>query len=406
MIQKNIIMKLKVVLAVVLLTSSLQSQAQFGDLIKNKLSKKKTENSNDSKDSKSKKSKSPLTVQVQDALENFNYDGTLTVKNADWTKNEEVKDAKKISGYYYVYSPVFNTVEKVFVRWNDYTYKSESRTFPGMNVVTSIWTKESADKSYMRYDLYPYESNLLSAHGLLYQITPGKILSPEQDMFVLNYPRNMRHDKGWIKDNYDFNTQEPYPDSRVSNSYDISNEVNGFLKEPKKTLLILVKDLKQLEGLTGKKLIETIEKKYIPKEYFSMAAAARAGKQAKSKGTTSGEFYTSKDWFATAKSGMTNDLSAGKTIKYGYAPNAGWFTTVHAITGVPLYQSATYWFVVERSADAMAKDKRGKYYLIGANLRRKYNGSGYDKPYYNGYSFADQDLTEEEFAEFKKMAVK
>ena len=174
----------------------------------------------------------------------------------------------------------------------------------------------------------------------------------------------------------------------------------------KKTLLILVKDLKQLEGLTGKKLIETIEKKYIPKEYFSMAAAARAGKQAKPKGTTSGEFYTSKDWFATAKSGMTNDLSAGKTIKYGYAPNAGWFTTVHAITGVPLYQSATYWFVVERSADAMAKDKRGKYYLIGANLRRKYNGSGYDKPYYNGYSFADQDLTEEEFAEFKKMAVK
>ena len=399
-------MKLKVVLAVVLLTSSLQSQAQFGDLIKNKLSKKKTENSNDSKDSKSKKSKSPLTVQVQDALENFNYDGTLTVKNADWTKNEEVKDAKKISGYYYMYSPVFNTVEKVFVRWNDYTYKSESRTFPGMNVVTSIWTKESADKSYMRYDLYPYESNLLSAHGLLYQITPGKILSPEQDMFVLNYPRNMRDDKGWIKDNYDFNTQEPYPDSRVSNSYDISNEVNGFLKEPKKTLSILVKDLKQLEGLTGKKLIETIEKKYIPKEYFSMAAAARAGKQAKPKGTTSGEFYTSKDWFATAKSGMTNDLSAGKTIKYGYAPNAGWFTTVHAITGVPLYQSATYWFVVERSADAMAKDKRGKYYLIGANLRRKYNGSGYDKPYYNGYSFAEQDLTEEEFAEFKKMAVK
>ena len=225
-------------------------------------------------------------------------------------------------------------------------------------------------------------------------------------MFVLYYPRNMRDDKGWIKDNYDFNTQEPYPDSRVSNSYDISNEVNGFLKEPKKTLLILVKDLKQLEGLTGKKLIETIEKKYIPKEYFSMAAAARAGKQAKPKGTTSGEFYTSKDWFATAKSGMTNDLSAGKTIKYGYAPNAGWFTTVHAITGVPLYQSATYWFVVERSADAMAKDKRGKYYLIGANLRRKYNGSGYDKPYYNGYSFADQDLTEEEFAEFKKMAVK
>ena len=72
-----------------------------------------------------------------------------------------------------------------------------------------------------------------------------------------------------------------------------------------------------------------------------MAAAARAGKQAKPKGTTSGEFYTSKDWFATAKSGMTNDLSAGKTIKYGYAPNAGWFTTVHAITGVPLYQSAT-----------------------------------------------------------------
>ncbi|WP_374360134.1 hypothetical protein [Cloacibacterium sp.] len=399
-------MKLKVVLAVVLLTSSLQSQAQFGDLIKNKLSKKKTENSNDSKDSKSKKSKSPLTVQVQDALENFNYDGTLTVKNADWTKNEEVKDSKKISEYYYMYSPVFNTVEKVFVRWNDYTYKSESRTFPGMNVVTSIWTKESADKSYMRYDLYPYESNLLSAHGLLYQITPGKILSPEQDMFVLNYPRNMRDDKGWIKDNYDFNTQEPYPDSRVSNSYDISNEVNGFLKEPKKTLLILVKDLKQLEGLTGKKLIETIEKKYIPKEYFSMAAAARAGKQAKPKGTTSGEFYTSKDWFATAKSGMTNDLSAGKTIKYGYAPNAGWFTTVHAITGVPLYQSATYWFVVERSADAMAKDKRGKYYLIGTNLRRKYNGSGYDKPYYNGYSFADQDLTEEEFAEFKKMAVK
>ena len=50
MIQKNIIMKLKVVLAVVLLTSSLQSQAQFGDLIKNKLSKKKTENSNDSKE--------------------------------------------------------------------------------------------------------------------------------------------------------------------------------------------------------------------------------------------------------------------------------------------------------------------------------------------------------------------
>lgn len=229
-------MKLKRFLLAAVLMGSFQTQAQLGDFVKNKLSKKKdkTEKSSDSKESKSKKSKSPLTVQVQEALENFNYDGTLTVKNADWTKNEEVKDAKKISGYYYMYSPVFNTVEKVFVRWNDYTYKSESRTFPGMNVVTSIWTKESADKSYMRYDLYPYESNLLSAHGLLYQITPGKILSPEQDMFVLNYPRNMRDDKGWIKDNYDLNTQEPYPDSRVSNSYDISNEVNGFLKEPKK----------------------------------------------------------------------------------------------------------------------------------------------------------------------------
>ena len=122
-----------------------------------------------------------------------------------------------------------------------------------------------------------------------------------------------------------------------------------------------------------------------------MAAAARQVNKQNQRNNF-GEFYTSKDWFATAKSGMTNDLSAGKTIKYGYAPNAGWFTTVHAITGVPLYQSAT-WFVVERSADAMAKDKRGKYYLIGANLRRKYNGSGYDKPYYNGYSFADQDLT-------------
>lgn len=405
-------MKLKTFVVATLLCYGLQSQAQLGDLVKNKLAKKKekTEKSNDSNetksDSKSKKSKSPLTVQVQEALENFNYDGTLTVKNADWNKNEEVKDAKKISGYYYMYAPVFSTVEKVFVRWNDYTYKSESKTFPGMNVVTSIWTKESADKSYMRYDLYPYESNLLSAHGLLYQITPGKILSPEQDMFVLNYPRNMRDDKGWIKDNYDFNTQEPYPDSRVSNSYDLSNEVNGFLKEPKKTLLILVKDLKQLEGLTGKKLIETIEKKYIPKEYFSMAAAARAGNQAKPKGTTSGEFYTTKEWFNTAKSGLTNDLPAGKTIKYGYAPNAGWITTYHPLTGLPLYQSATYWFAVERSAEAMAKDKRGKNYLIGGILRRKYNGSGYDKPYYNGFAFADQDVTDAEFAEFKKMAIK
>ena len=181
-----------------------------------------------------------------------------------------------------MYAPVFSTVEKVFVRWNDYTYKSESKTFPGMNVVTSIWAKESADKSYMRYDLYPYESNLLSAQGLLYQITPGKILSPEQDMFVLNYPRNMRDDKGWIKDNYDFNTQEPYPDSRVSNSYDISNEVNGFLKEPKKTLLILVKDLKQLEGLTGKKLIETIEKNTFQKNiFYGSSGKIRKSSQAK-----------------------------------------------------------------------------------------------------------------------------
>ena len=258
-------------------------QAQFGDLLKNKLNKKK-EKTEKSTDSKPKKSKEPLTVQVQQALESFTFDTNLVIKNEDWTKNEEVKDAKKISGYYYMYSPVFNTVEKVFVRWNDYTYKSESRNFPGMNVVTSIWTKEGADKSYMRYDLYPYESNLLSAHGLLYQMTPGKILSPEQEMFVLNYPRTMHDVKGWMKNNYDFNTQEPYPDSRVLNSYDISNEVNGFLKEPKKTLLILVKDIKQLEGLTGKKLIETIEKKYIPKEYFSMAAAARSGNQAKPKG--------------------------------------------------------------------------------------------------------------------------
>lgn len=402
-------MKLKVFLAAVLLTSGLQSQAQLGDLVKNKLAKKKekTEKADNSKsESKSKKSKSPLTVQVQEALENFNYDGTLTVKNADWTKNEEVKDAKKISGYYYMYSPVFNTVEKVFLRWNDYTYKSESKTFPGMNVVTSIWTKESADKSYMRYDLYPYESNLLSAQGLLYQITPGKIISPEQDMFVLNYPRFMHDVKGWKKDNHDFDSGEPYPDSRILNNYDMSNQVNGFLKDPKKTLLILVKDVKQLEGLTGKKLIETIEAKYIPKEYFSQAAAARAGNQAKPKGTTSGEFFTTKEWYTTAKSGLTTDLAAGKTIKYGYAPNAGWITTYHPLTGLPLYQSATYWFAVERSPEAMAKDKRGKNYLIGGILRRKYNGSGYDKPYYNGFAFADQDLTDAEFAEFKKMAVK
>lgn len=403
-------MNVKRILVAVSFFMAIQSQAQLGDLVKNKLSKskEKTEKSektdNSTSDAKKSKTKSPLTVQVQEALENFNYDGSLAVKNADWVKDEEIKDSKKISGYYYMYSPVFNTVEKVFLRWNDYTYKSESNTFPGMNVVLSIWTKESADKSYMRYDLYPYENNLLSAHGLLYQITPGKILSPEQDMFVLNYPRNMRDDKGWIKDNYDLNTQEPYPDSRLS--YDMSNEVNGFLKEPKKTLLVLVKDLKQLEGLTGQTLIENIEKKYIPKEYFSMAAAARAGNQAKPKGTTSGEFFTTKEWFATAKAGMTKDLSVGKTIKYGYAPNAGWFTTVHAITGVPLYQSATYWFVVERSPEAMKTDKRGKYYLIGANIRRNYNGTSYDKPFYNGYSFADQDLTDAEFAEFKKMEVK
>lgn len=398
-------MKVKFIFFLLFIMSSMCVQAQFGDLLKNKLNKKK-EKTEKSTDSKPKKSKEPLTVQVQQALESFTFDTNLVIKNEDWTKNEEVKDAKKISGYYYMYSPVFNTVEKVFVRWNDYTYKSESRNFPGMNVVTSIWTKEGADKSYMRYDLYPYESNLLSAHGLLYQMTPGKILSPEQEMFVLNYPRTMHDVKGWMKNNYDFNTQEPYPDSRVLNSYDISNEVNGFLKEPKKTLLILVKDIKQLEGLTGKKLIETIEKKYIPKEYFSMAAAARSGNQAKPKGTTTGEFFTTKEWYATAKMGLTTDLAAGKTIKYGYAPNAGWITTYHPLTGLPIYQSATYWFVVERSPEAMTKDKRGKNYLIGGILRRKYNGSGYDKPYYNGFAFADQDLTDAEFVEFKKMAVK
>ena len=82
-------MKLKTLLVATLLCYGLQSQAQLGDLVKNKLAKKneKTEKSNDSNetksDSKSKKSKSPLTVQVQEALENFNYDGTLTVKNAD-----------------------------------------------------------------------------------------------------------------------------------------------------------------------------------------------------------------------------------------------------------------------------------------------------------------------------------
>lgn len=403
-------MKLKVYLSAILMVIGLQSQAQLGDLLKNKLAKKeKSEKSEKSEkveksDSKSKKSKSPLTVQIQEALENFNYDGTLVVKNADWTKSEEVKDAKKISGHYYMYSPLFNTVEKIFVRWNDYTYKSESKTFPGMNVVVSLWTKEGADKSYMRYDLYPYESNLLSAQGVLYQITPGKILSAEEGMFVLNYPRFMHDVKGWKKDLHNFDTGEPFRDEQLS--YNMATDANGYLNDPKKTLLILVKDLKQLEGLTGKKLIENIEAKYVPKDYFSMAAAARAGKQAKPKGIASGEFYTSKDWYTTAKTGMTADLATGKTIKYGYAPNAGWFTTVHWLTGVPLYQSATYWFVVERSADAMAKDKRGKYYLIGANIRRNYNGSSYDKPFYNGYSFADQDLTDEEFAEFKKMAIK
>lgn len=400
-------MKKTCIFTFLLTCSFMASQAQVGLLV-DKLSKKKNNSEKAEKSEKadagsSKKSKSPLTVQVQEALEGFSYDAASVVKNDDWTKNEEVKDAKKLSGYYYMYSPVFNTVEKVFLRWNDYTYKSESNTFPGMNVVISIWTKESADKSYMRYDLYPYENNLLSAQGLLYKMSEGKILSAGDGMFVLNYPRFMHDVQGWKKYNYNFDTNEPYQDAQLS--YNMATEVNGYLKDPKQTLLILAKDKKQLEGLTGQKLVETIETKYIPKEYFSLAAAARAGKQAKPKGTTSGEFFTTKEWFNTAKAGLTKDLTDGKTIKYGYAPNAGWFTTVNSVTGAPLYQSASYWFVVERSAEAMAKDKRGKYYLIGANLRRNYNGTGYDKPFYNGFSFADQDLTDAEFAEFKKMAI-
>ncbi len=396
-------MKIKLNFAVFFLLSSLVVNAQLGGLIKNKLSKNKakTEKSNESKP---KKSKEPLTVQVQQALENFTFDSGLVIKNDDWSKNEVVKDAMKISGYYYMYSPVFNTLEKVFIRWNDYTYKSESKNFPGMNVVMSIWTKESADKYFRRFDFKPYENNLLNSHKLLYTMSEGKMLVAGDDMFVMNYPRYMNSSVGWKKDNHDFSTNEPYSDDRLS--YDMSNEVNGFLNDPKLTLQIFVKDLKQLEGLTGIKLIEIIEKKYDAKEYFSLAASARSGNQAKPKGTTSGELFGNKTWFNTAKAGLTKDLAQGKTIKYGYAPNAGWITTYHPLTGFPLYQSASYWFVVERSADAMAKDKRGKYFLIGANLRRKYNGTGYDKPYYNGYSFADQDLTDVEFAEFKKMEVK
>ncbi|WP_445714959.1 hypothetical protein [Flavobacterium sp.] len=396
-------MKAKFIFFSLCIMSSMCVQAQFGDLIKNKLNKKK-EKTEKSTDSKPKKSKEPLTVQVQQALENFTFDSNLVIKNEDWTKNEEVKDAMKFSGYYFMYSPVFNTLEKVFIRWNDYTYKSESKNFPGMNVVMSIWTKESADKSFRRFDFKPYENNLLNSHKLLYTISEGKMLVAGDDMFVMNYPRYMNSSVGWKKDNHDYNTNEPYSNDRLS--YDMSNEVNGFLNDPKLTLQIFVKDLKQLEGLTGFKLIEAIEKKYDAKEYFSLAAAARAGNQAKPKGTTSGEFFTTKEWYATAKTGLTTDLATGKTIKYGYAPNVGWITTYHPLTGLPIYQSATYWFAVERSADAMTKDKRGKYYLIGANLRRKYNGTGYDKPYYNGYSFADQDLTDAEFAEFKKIAVK
>ena len=384
------------------------AEAQLGGVIGGALKKKKDKGGDDKaeKDKKDKKASKKSYAERIDDLLNFQFNPATPVVNEDWSKGEEIKDAAKLSGDYYMWFPLTNKLEKVFVRWNDYTYKSESKYFPGMQAVVSVWRKESADKPFSKIVLYPYENDMMRSEALMYSNDQGNsnfhYVAIEKDMFVMRLPYYVNGQGKWIKSYYNNNMEPPTPepDDRIE-SYE-----QELVDNESASMFFLVKDKKQLEGFTWEKLVSVLETKYEYSSYRAKSKAAQSGKQAKPKATNSGELYTNKKWFNTAKEGVAKDLAAGKKVVYGYAPAAGWQTINNKATGQPMHQLTTYWFVCERSPEVMKKEAKGKYYLMGGILKRTYNGSGYGEPFYNGFAFADQDLTEAEYQEFLKMAVK
>ncbi len=399
------------------LVCSNTSQAQIGTLIGSGLLKKKDKNKKgeegdaaDDKKKDKKASNKSVSEQIEGIL-NFQFDASTPVLNEDWNKGEEIIDAGKMSGEYYIWFPMTNRLEKVFVRWNDYTYDNPSKNFQGKDLVLSIWTKETTEKndSYIIRDFLPFENSMLSTEGILYGGRDRKyvnaygfqFLAIDKTFFVGNLPY-AESGQGWryVYWNYDTNKYK----SDNSWNGETGQHANSFVTEEKHSLYFLARDKKQFEGLTWEKVKAIIDEKYEPKSFGAAKKIAMNAQREKPAPSTTNELYKNKAWYEMAKKGVQQGLASGKTVLFGYASDKGW----KQVTGILAnkQQYASYWMVVENSPEQMQKHGIPQYMLVEAVINRNLEGSNYGTPFYKTYYSYGYYLGKEDVDKLKASAVK
>ncbi|WP_027003249.1 hypothetical protein [Hugenholtzia roseola] len=394
------------------------SQAQVGTLIgagaallKNKKDKKKKGEAGeqDSKDNK-KTSKKTQIERLDEFLATVNFDPATPVLNEDWSKGEAIKDAEKMSGDYYIWFPLTNRLEKVWLRWNNYTYNSDSKTFPGMLLVASVWTKDSGDNSILAIDFQARDNYMFSQERKIFAGDDKELntdimqyIMLKDGLFVGNVPIQLAKPNdvpSWkmIYQKYDSDENKPNFEE---------GQVDMFFEKERHSLFFLAKDKKQFEGLTWEKVFNDIKTQYDPYEHAIRQRQYAGILMARQPHSTSNDLYKDKASYRAAKAGMQShfDATSKSKVLFGYADDRGWQTIKNKSTGAITHQVGYYWMVIERPEEYMKQKLVPKYELMGAIMIRNYNGSGYDKPYYKDFTTNQKTLSKADIDAIKAVAV-
>ncbi|MDX1903195.1 MAG: hypothetical protein SFU27_03465 [Thermonemataceae bacterium] len=393
-------------------SANAQIRTSFGTI---KLKKKKGEkggdenNTTEAKKDTKKNSKKTQIERLDDFLASVKFDPATPVANEGWSKGEPIKDTEKMSGDYYIWFPLTNRLEKVWLRWNNYTYNSDSKTFPGMLLVASIWAKD-AGNSIVSIDFQARDNYMFSKERMIFAGDDKELnkdimqyIMLKNGLFVGNVPIQLTKPNdipSWKMIYKKYDSDENKPNFEEA-------QVDMFFEKERHSLFFLAKDKKLFEGLTWEKVFNDIKTEYDPYE-FSIKQRHYAGiLMPRQPHSTSNDLYKDKASYRAAKAGMQAhfDATSKSKVLFGYADDRGWQTITNKSTGRITHQVGYYWMVVERPDEYTRQKLVPKYELMGAIMIRNYNGSGYDKPYYKDFTTNQKTLSQEDIAAIKAIAV-
>lgn len=401
---RMIITKAFINLSLVLMLTAYATQpalAQFGKL-KEKISGKKKEEGDNAKGSKG--SKWDKTVFLGDPVND-------PVLNEDYRYSDEKKDEDGISGYYYGYWPLTGKVERVWLRYNNYKYRSESRYVrysDDRQAAASVYSKELSDYDADRYVAYKFleypsdrlmlEKTGIAAREGFWGIKPGVMIFN----LPVTFARSSEADKPFSF-KFHLDTIAKYGKRSIDlyQPSDFSFYQKIMNNEPTQQFVIIAKNRKDLQDFnnydTLKARVELVAQK--DREMYNNF---RMAVMEKPKATKAGELYTQKKWYSQAKEGMkkSTNLASGETVLYGFAvENMSW-TTVTNTLGIPQYQYTNYYFVCKRNPNR--QNTLSDYFLLPAVMKRRYTGGGnYGEVYFDGATFGSIDITKGEADGYK-----